>query len=245
MAALNAFANEAAAEILKSLRAPEFVIPTVALPVGFYSLFALAMPGGQQNATYTLATFGVFAVMAPAIFGFGAGVASERERGWLNVKRASPAPAWAFIAAKLVATLLFASVAVGLVYAVAGFGAGVTLPSATWALLLITQLSAALPFVLIGLALGFTFNANGAIAASNVLFLGFSALGGLWLPVVLFPDAMQRLAAFLPSYHLGELALAVVDAPPGDRSVGGHLAAIAAMTVIFALLAGLAWARRR
>ena len=82
------YARESWAEIIKSARMPQFIIPTIALPPAFYALFALAMgQGSAEMATRTLATFGVFAVMGPALFGFGANIAAERESGQLELKR--------------------------------------------------------------------------------------------------------------------------------------------------------------
>ena len=236
---------ETGAELLKSLRAPEFVLPTLALPCTFYLVFGIMLArGGAEVARFLLATYGVFAVMGPAIFGFGAGVASERERGWLSLKRASPAPAASFIGAKLIATLIFGALALLPIYAAAGFLGGVVLPRGTWALLLATHLLAVLPFALIGLTLGFSFGANAAIALANVVFLGLAVLGGLWFPITLFPGLLQTLAQALPSFHLAEISLAVVD-PGRDSRPLLHLAVVAAMTAAFALLAGWAWARQR
>ncbi len=91
---ISAVGAETGAGILQAVRSPEFVLPTLALPVAFYLLFGVVLsPGGGDRAAYLLATYGIFAVMGPAIFGFGAGVANERERGWLNIRRVSPAPA--------------------------------------------------------------------------------------------------------------------------------------------------------
>ena len=88
------YARESWAEIIKSARMPQFIIPTIALPPAFYALFALAMgQGSAEMATRTLATFGVFAVMGPALFGFGANIAADRESGQLELKRLSPMPA--------------------------------------------------------------------------------------------------------------------------------------------------------
>lgn len=241
---LDAWANEVGAELLKSLRAPEFIVPTLALPVAFYALFGVAISSGDQASVYMLATYGVFAVMGPAIFGFGAGVANERDRGWLKLKRAAPAPAISYIGAKLFATLFFATLALLLVYAVAGFVAGVELPRTTWLLLLGVHLSCAVPFVLIGLTLGFSMGSNGAIAVSNIVFLAMSALGGLWLPIFILPSALQSFAAYLPSYHLGEIALSIVEAP-GERVLMNNLLPVAAMTAILAGLTVFAWLRQR
>lgn len=129
--AMKAFINETGAEILKSLRAPEFLIPTLIMPSAFYSLFGVAMPGDPQRAPYLLATYGVFAVMGPSIFGFGVGVATERDRGWLQLKRAAPAPAVSYIGAKLISTLIFAAIALAPLYAIGGFAGGAEFTRAT------------------------------------------------------------------------------------------------------------------
>ena len=243
MSTANAWINEAGAELLKALRAPEFLLPTMLMPVAFYTLFAVVMPGSNQNAPYLLATFGVFAVMGPAIFGFGAAVASERERGWLDIKRASPASGAQYIVAKLFATVFFAALALALIYAVGAFVAGVGLPRSAWFGLLGVHLAGAVPFALIGLALGFSFNANGAVAISNVVFLALASLGGLWIPVMAFPTALQSFATWLPSYHLAELALAV--GLGGNRAVGMHVVVILGMTAVLGALALIAWKRQR
>lgn len=240
----NPYAAEIGAECLKLMRAPEFILPTLVLPVVFYTMFAVILPGSNQNAPYLLATFGVFAVMGPALFGFGAGVAQERERGWLKLKRAVPAPAFAYIAAKTVATLIMAAAGLALVYASAGLLAGVALERSTWALLLAVHILAALPFVFAGLTLGFLMGTNAAVAAANLLFLALALLGGLWIPIVVFPDIMQQIAWAFPSFHLAEVALAASGAG-GDRPVGLHLAVLAAMTAGLALTATMAWLRQR
>lgn len=241
---MNAFANEAGAEILKAIRAPEFLFPTLLMPCAFYSLFGVVLDNGGGNATYLLATYGVFAVMGPAIFGFGVGVASERDRGWLQLKRSVPAPAYTYIAAKMVTTLLFASVALMPIYLIAGFFGNVALAREIWVGLFAVHLGASIPFVLIGLSLGFSLNAGGAIAVSNIVFLGLSILGGLWFPVFIFPELMQTIAKFTPSYHLAEIALAIVGVP-GERASGFNLLSISIMSLVFLSLALWAWSRQR
>ncbi len=59
-------------------------MPTLAFPLVFYVMFALVLPGqwgGYQKATYLLATYGVFGVIGPSLFGFGVGLAIERAAG--------------------------------------------------------------------------------------------------------------------------------------------------------------------
>lgn len=244
---LNIMATETGAELTQSYRAPEFVLPTLALPVAFYLLFGIMLARGVRGveaSTYLLATYGVFAVMGPALFGFGVGVANERERGWLELKRAAPAPAVTFIGAKLAATLAFAAMALLPIYLAGALLGDVALPRRAWLGLVAVHLAAVAPFALIGLAIGFRFGANGAVAIANIVFLGLAVLGGLWFPATLFPDWLAAVAQALPSYHLAEVALSVVD-PGSDRPVLLHAAVLAGMTAAFGGLAAWAWARQR
>ncbi|MFK8053785.1 MAG: ABC transporter permease [Woeseiaceae bacterium] len=236
---------ETGAELRQSFRAPEFLLPTLALPSIFYLLFGITLTsGGSDVATYLLATYGVFAVMGPALFGFGAGVASEREKGWLNIKRTSPAPAASFIGAKLFATLVFASLALIPIYIAAGFLGDVALPRAGWFLLLGSHLLAVIPFSLLGLAIGFRFSSGASIAVANIFFLGLAVLGGLWFPLRMFPDFLQKLAMGLPSFHLAEVSLGIVNAP-GDRSSVFHLIAIIVISLVLLGIAIFSWSRQR
>lgn len=236
---------ETGAEILKVVRAPEYIVPTLVLPVAFYSVFGIIISmGGGNNAAYLLATYGVFAVMGPSIFGFGIAVATERERGWLDLKRAAPVPAWSYLLAKILTTLIFATLAVSLVYLVAGFFGNVSLPRGTWAALLAVHIGATLPFILIGLSIGLLMKSNGAVAVANLLFLSLALLGGLWIPIMVFPESMQTIAGFLPSYHMAEIALFVAGAP-GERTLANHVLAIVSMTLVLLGVTALAWRRQK
>lgn len=241
---MKAVISETGAELLKALRAPEFILPTLLMPMAFYTMFGVVLPGPENNAQYLLATYGVFAVMGPSIFGFGIGVASERDRGWLQLKRAVPAPALGYISAKLITTLVFAATALMPIYLIAGFFGGVELARSTWVLLFLVHVLSTLPFVLIGLSLGFSFGSGGAVAISNILFLGLALLGGLWFPIFMFPSIMQTMAAFTPSYHLGELALAVVNAP-GEHATPFNLSMVLLMTALLSVVSVVTWVRQR
>jgi len=241
---LKILARETGAELTQSLRAPEFVLPTLALPVCFYLLFGVLLADGSGSSAYLLASYGIFAVMGPALFGFGIGVAGERERGCLELKRALPAPAGAYIGARLGATLVFAGIALLPVYLAAAFLGDVALYRGQWLLLVAIHLAAVLPFSFIGLAIGFSVGSNGAVAIANIAFLGLAVVGGLWFPATLFPGWLLAFSRAMPSYHLAEIALSVVDKVTA-RDPALHLAVVALMTAALAALAAFAWSRQR
>nr|WP_255506018.1 ABC transporter permease [Polycladospora coralii] len=67
----------------------------------------------------------------------------------------------------------------------------------------IIVLSIALSFAVNALGLLITFlskNENIAIAATQVIALGGAALGGLWFPIDLMPETVQKIAVFVPQY---------------------------------------------
>jgi ABC-2 type transport system permease protein len=236
------YVRESIAELRKSLRLPQFALPTIITPAVFYGLFAVALnKAGPAAAAYSLATFGVFAATGPALFGFGAGVAVERESGLIELKRVSPLPAGAYVAAKLVSAGTMAALALVLIYSLSLVG-GVRLPLAQWGLLVLVHLLSVVPFALFGFAIGMRVGAKGAIAAANALYLGFSILGGLWMPITILPGWMQQLAWVTPSFHLGQLALAVIGVPP-QGSILSHVVALAVITAAAAWLAVRGWRR--
>lgn len=231
------YARESWAEIVKSARMPHFIIPTIALPPAFYALFALAIgQGSAEGATRALATFGIFAVMGPALFGFGANIAAERESGQLELKRLSPMPAGAQITAKLAATAAFSLIAFVLVYGL-GIAGGVSLSAQQWAKLVGVHTLAIIPFALIGLGIGYRFGQKGAVAVANIVFLAMAVLGGLWMPIAVLPQAMQTIAWALPSYHLGEMALMAV----GHREAANLWLHAGPLTLITLAAALFAW----
>ena len=239
---IGVFARESVAELKKSLRLPQFALPTVITPAVFYGLFAVALnKGGPGAAAYSLATFGVFAATGPALFGFGAGVAVERENGLIELKRVSPLPAGAYVGAKLVSAAAMAATALALIYALAVVG-GVRLPAGQWAMLVLVHLLAVIPFALLGFAIGMRMAAKGAIAAANAVYLGLSIVGGLWMPITVLPGWMQIAAWATPSFHLGQIALATTGVPP-QASWIMHLGGLFTFTAVAAWLALAGWRR--
>lgn len=235
------YLREAGAELTRMRRMPEFAIPTLALPVMFYSLFgiALARPG-SGTAGYLLATYGVFAALGPSLFGFGAGIAQEREQGVLALKQISPLPSAAYLLAKLANAFVFTAIVLVALYALAGFAGGVALPRTAWLTLFVIHLACVVPFGLLGLGIGLTLRASGAMALTNLLFLLLAVFGGLWMPVSLFPPWIQQIAVFLPSSHLAALALEAAGRIPGGGALG-HVLAVLGFTAAFGAYAARAW----
>jgi ABC-2 type transport system permease protein len=238
---LRIHALEAWFEFLRVLRTPAFAMPTLCFPVVFYVVFALVVPGSWgsvHKASYLLATYSVFGVIGPALFGFGVGLALERQQGLLELKRVSPMPTSAYFLAKIVMSLAFGLAVVILLSAAAiGFG-GVQVSLLVWLRLLAVLLLGTLPFCAIGLWIGTLVKGEAAVAIVNLVYLPMALLSGLWLPLFVFPAVMQKLAVIWPSWHLGQMALGVLGQVQ-DVRYGLHAGVLLATTVLFLSLAAL------
>jgi ABC-2 type transport system permease protein len=236
---LTSFKHELILDIKMACREPSFILPTLLFPFMFYIFFGLFfsnLSGGAQSSTYLMVSYGVFGIMSPALFGFGASVASERDKGWLAIKQISPVSPWQYILAKLINAMLFATVIViGLFTLGAVFG-DVLLTTSQWLSLAALLLLGTLPFCALGLAVGFWVKGSSAVAILNLIFLPSAFLSGLAIPVMLFPSWLQQFANLLPPYHLSQLGLKIVDMSL-DQPIIIHAAVLTISLFLFAFIA--------
>lgn len=237
--AIHAYLLEAGYEFLRLLRTPSFALPTILFPSMFYLLFGVVLSGsvrGVDAAKYLLATYSVFGVMAPGLFGFGVVVAMEREQGLLTLKRALPMPPGAYLFAKMVMAMLFAALITLLLMAIGIVLGHVRMPLENWLALLVTDILGVLPFCAIGLLIGTLVGGQGAPAVVNLIYLPMSFLSGLWLPLRFLPKFLQQTAPLWPSTHLGRIALAMAGIG-NDGRIAWHAAVLAGFALIFFLIA--------
>ena len=113
---------------------------------------------------------------------------------------------------------------------------------ADWVALAATLTFGAIPFCAIGLAAGLWLTPQAAPAVVNLIYLPLSFLSGLWVPLVLFPEWMQRLALALPPYHMASIALEIAAGQP-SLGVGLHVVVLAGCTLLFLAIASAGWRR--
>ena len=235
------YALEARYELVKQLRLPAYVVPTLGFPLVFYLLFGVALNHGSAGPfdmpTYMLATYGAFGVMNTALFAFGAGVAIERGQGWMLFKRATPMPPFAYFFGKIVMAVLFALVMVAALFTLGATAGGVRLPAATWGSLAGVLVAGTLPFAALGLAVGYWAGPNSAVAVLNLVSLPAAFGSGMWIPIQMLPPLVKRIALFLPPYHYAQLALHTLGLDRGEPPAS-HVAFLAVFT---AVCLGLAW----
>ncbi|WP_045727627.1 ABC transporter permease [Xanthomonas sp. GPE 39] len=201
-------------ELLRLVRSPMYVFSMLGLPLAFFLIFGLANRSadflGYPMPRYLLASYTCFGAMGSALFAIGAGLALERGRGWLELKRASPMPPAAYVLAKLAASVVF-GLSIGLMLMViAGLVINLQVSAVQVLQFLAVITLGVLCFAAIGVFAGMLMPPDSAAGLMNLVYLPLSLCGGLWLPIEQLPAWLQGLAKLLPSYHFNRLALAAL-----------------------------------
>lgn len=241
---LGVYLREAGFQFWSVVRMPGFALPTLLFPTMFYVFFGLLFgkSGDNSTATYMLATYGTFGIMAPALFGFGVGIAMERERGILALKRVAPMPPMAYLFAKAAMAMLFALIIVLLLFVLGAVFGGADLPRSERLLLAAVLVAGTLPFSALGLAVGLRVGGQASAAIINLIYLPMSFLSGLWVPLNFMPHFLQEWARIFPAYHLAQIALGIIHMGDGSLLVT-HLVYLAAFTIVSLWFAARAWRR--
>lgn len=233
---------EARAQFLTVARTPGFAIPTLVFPLMFYFFFGVMMGLSPMAPTFLLATYGVFGLIGPSLFGFGVGFATERDSGALLLKQTTPMPVGAYLLGRVATALLFGMTIVLGLFLLGAYAAEVTLYRWQWFGLAGVVLSSVIPFCALGLAIGAWVKAQSAVAIVNLVYLPMAFLSGLWIPIPLLPSFVQDVAVVFPAYHQSQIALKVVGLDEGG-STGVHVLMMGVFTAGFLILAAVGFRR--
>lgn len=225
---------------LSLVRLPTYWVPTLLFPPMLYGFFALPYSASDLVAKVLMASWCVYAVISVCFYQFGVGIADDRQSPWDTYLRSLPAGPVPRFGAQLVVAILFAAAGVTLVGIVATLTAEVALGPGSWGRLLLALMVGALPFTLLGIALGYLAPAKSAVPLANMVMLPLAFTGGLWLPPDRLPEAVRQVSYFLPTRHYGELAWAAVLERPWPLA---SLLWLLGYGLLFAALA--LWAYRR
>jgi ABC-2 type transport system permease protein len=237
---LRIFSKETRYEFLKLMRTRSFSISVIGFPVMFYVLFGVVNRNaysGFNVAKYALGGYACFGMIGAALFGIGVGLAAERAAGWLELKRASPMPVFAYLFAKCASAVAFGLIIVVTLIAIGVIFGGVSLTPTEILQLLGMTVVGGVSFASMGLLLAQLVPANAAPGIVNLIYLPMSFLSGLWMPIRFMPHSLQHLAPALPTYHLSQLVLSIFGYQD-SVAASAHWTALLGFTM---LMLGLSW----
>jgi ABC-2 type transport system permease protein len=230
-------------ELRRLARTPGLLIFTVLMPLVSYLVFTnLHGLTGQTRAdaaTYTMVSMAGYGAIG-ALLNYAAGVVNDRQIGWLRQLRLTPLSPGRVVLGKGIAGMAVAIVPVLALCVAAVAVNGVSLRAGQWLLMVPLLWLGALPFVLLGLALGYFATPQTVQPLNFVVYFGLSILGGLWLPLTVMPDWIAAVGRLLPTFAYADLSWRVAF---GARPAGYDVLTLVVWLAVFTALAAVGFRR--
>ncbi|HTJ34234.1 MAG TPA: ABC transporter permease [Dactylosporangium sp.] len=230
-------------ELRRLARTPGLLIFTVLMPLMSYLLFTnINTITGQDKdvaATYTMVSMAGYGAIG-ALLNYASGLVIDRSIGWLRQLRLTPLPPLKVVLGKGVAAMGAALLPVVALCGAAVLINGVRLDAGQWLAILPLLWLGALPFALLGIALGYLATSQTAQPLNLLVYLGLSILGGLWLPLDALPSWVAAVGRLLPTHAYADMSWRVAF---GGAPSASDVLTLAVWLAAFAGLAVLGYRR--
>ena len=196
-------------EVRRLLRNRLTMFFAIVVPVIFFlsfrsSAYVHQRIGRGNETAFELISIALFGAVFATATG-GVMVSIERALGWSRQLRVTPITPAAYIAIKMLTSLVMAAGAVGAVYLVGLATNQVLMPTAVWIITGICVLIGSLLFSAFGLFIGYLLPSENVTGILSLVIMFCSAAGGLFIPASSFPHTYMVVAEFTPLYGLNEL----------------------------------------
>ncbi|MGW0504650.1 ABC transporter permease [Micromonospora sp. NPDC003241] len=228
-------------QLLETVRIPIALFGSAFFPAVAMLFFVVPWAGDDPvGATFATASMVTFSVMSANIFQYGMGVAEDRQQPWDPYTRTLPVGPGPRFAGRVLAGLLITYLSLIPLVVIAATLTAAEITPLRFLLALATVAVIAVPFTLLGLAIGYSLPSKAAIVVAQVVFFPMAFGGGLLSSPGDAPGFIEAIAPFLPTRGAVELMWAAV----GDFQVS-TLSLVMLGVWVVALAAIGAWAYRR
>jgi len=235
------FVHELRTQLRLYSRSRELAFFTFLLPLILFvllgSVYGDDTIDGFDGSSYLEAGMLGYGVTSVAFAGLAIFIVIRRESGILKRVRATPLPAWAYIAAVITATLVAYALNTAAVLALGRLLFDVPLPP-HWLSLALTLLLGALTFAAMGLGLTVAIrSAEGASAAVNAIYLPMAFISGSFFSQHSFPQFLRAIADVLPLTYFIRMTRDVMLQGDEFWDHAGDIAVVAAWGAVGAIIA--------
>ena len=230
-------------QFLETIRIPIAVIGNLLFPSLALLFFVIPQQAVAQDpgiATAAVAQLGVFAVMSTCLFSFGVGVSEDRALPFDPFLRTLPAGAGPRLAGRVLNGVLWSYLALVPLVLLGVVATAATVTPAQGLAAIAMVPAVAIPFLLLGLGIGYRLSSKAAIAVVQATLFPLAFAGGLFLPPEAFPAWLDAISKLLPSRAARDLAIQAVTGYPAYSYA---LLVILVWTVLFAAFAVTAYRR--
>ncbi len=199
-------------ELKRMLRHRRTIIFTLVLPAALLLSF-----GGQDGwddkagsgnvAAYILVSMALYGAALTAAAG-GSMVALERSLGWSRQLRLTPLHPVAYILTKAMVALVMGALAITAVNAVGLLQGKAEMPTHIWIITPFLTVVCTLTFAALGVFIGYVVPGENAMQILGPGLALMSFLGGVFIPLDQYSDAVRHVAYWTPMYGVAEIARA-------------------------------------
>ncbi|GIF76574.1 ABC transporter permease [Asanoa siamensis] len=228
-------------QLLETIRIPIALIGSAFFPAASMLFFVVPFAGDDPvAATFATAAMVTFSIMVSGLFTYGVGVADDRAQPWDGYVRTLAAGAGPRFAGRILAGMAMSLVSLIPVIAIGALFTQATVSAGGFLLGLGAVFVGALPFTLMGLAIGYALPLKAALVVCQVIFFPLAFGGGLMSSPDQAPGFIAAIAPYLPTRGAVELLWAAV----GDYAIQPlSLVMLAVWTAVAGAIA--VWAYRR
>ena len=230
-------------QFLETVRVPIAGIGNMLFPA--LAMFFFVVPqrevaGDPELATGAVGQLAMFAVMSTCLFTYGLGVAEDRQQPFDPYLRTLPAGAGPRLAGRVLNGGIFTLFGLAPLILIGWLLTAATVTAGQLAAGIGVILAVAVPFLLLGMGIGYSISAKAALAVLQVVLFPLAFAGGLFLPLQAFPTWLDSLSQALPSRAGRDL---LIQALTGEPAYALALPVLAGWAALFAALT--VWAYRR
>ena len=197
-------------ELRRMLRNRRTIIFTLVIPAALLLAF-----GGQQGwdekagsgnvAAYILASMALYGAALTAAAG-GSMVALERSLGWSRQLRLTPLNPVVYILTKALVALAMGALAIAAVNVVGVVVGKADMPAHVWVECAVVTLFCTLTFAALGVFIGYVVPGENAMQILGPGLALLSFLGGVFIPLDNYAEAVRHVAYWTPMYGPAEIA---------------------------------------
>lgn len=186
---------------------------------------------------YTLASLIGFSILSLGIFSMSEGFTGDKKLGALRRMQVSPIKTWQLIVATALNRVLVSLLSVGAMFIVGLVLFDFNMRGDYFNFVLFTIISTICMFGF-GMAIaGWAKDSNQAAPISNLVSFPMMFLSGVFFPVFLMPDVLQRVTAFIPLTPIIDGLRLILTEEKTILDLGPQLAVIGAWTLIIYFVA--------
>lgn len=199
-------------ELRRMLRNRRTIIFTLVLPAALLLSFGgqsgwQARAGQGNVAAYILVSMGLYGAALTAAAG-GSMVALERALGWSRQLRLTPLHPVAYILMKAVVALAMGALVIAAVNVVGLVQGKADMPAHVWVVSAVVTLFCTLTFAALGVFIGYVVPGENAMQVLGPGLAVLSFLGGVFIPLDQYSEAVRHVAYWTPMYGVAEVARA-------------------------------------